>query len=92
MSLKKISKLLRFGGLMVAAAFLGIFVSIEKSDSSRRHSVLLDFNTPTASADVPPGTADSGSSDSGTGSGDSGSGDSGSGDSGSGDCGDGGGE
>ncbi|MEK7627847.1 MAG: hypothetical protein AAB421_00305 [Patescibacteria group bacterium] len=98
MSLQKISKLLRFGVLTATAVVFGLFISI-KADDQSRGSILLDFDTQTASADVPggsaggsaggtagTGTSDSGSSD-GTAAGSDGDGSGGSGDSGSGDCG-----
>ena len=72
MDLNKYVKYIRAGLVMGAAVLFGFFISIEKGDFSRRHSILVDFSTKTASADIP-GTG-SGTSDSGTGSADSASG------------------
>jgi uncharacterized membrane protein YgcG len=81
MSAFRIAKYVRHVTIVGIAVMVGLFVSI-RMDDSRRHSVLLDFDTQTASADAP-GTSDG----SGTGSSDGGSDGGGSGDSGSGDCG-----
>jgi hypothetical protein len=91
---RRLARLTRFGIFAFIAMVSGVILSVQKNDSTLNHSVLLDFETSTASADTPDsgtGSSDSGSgdsSDSGD-SGDSGSGDCGSGDSGSGDSGDG---
>lgn len=92
---RRLARLTRYGIFACIAMVSGVILSVQKHDSIVDHSILLDFETSTASADTPDsgsGTADSGSGDSGSsdsGSGDSGSGDCGSGDSGSGDSGDG---
>lgn len=92
---RRLAKITRYGIFACIATVSGVLLAVQKNDSSLNQSVLLDFETSTASADTPDsgtGTADSGSGDSGSsdsGSGDSGSGDCGSGDSGSGDSGDG---
>lgn len=90
---RNFARITRYGFLAVIAIVTGVFASVQRNDSSTSHSVFLDLETNTASADTPDsgtGSSDSGSGDSGdSGSGDSGSGDCGSGDSGSGDSGDG---
>ena len=78
----RFAKILRYSLITGVASIVGVFISVQRHDSSVSHSVLLDsIQTKAASADTP---------DSGTGSGDSGTSDSGSSDSGSSDCGSGG--
>ncbi len=52
MNVRKLSKLVRFGILTGAALIVGFFISIKTDDASRKHSILLDFDTQTASADA----------------------------------------